>query len=177
MKRVTVAALCAGLAIGAGSLLVGQGEKRASPHETATATIAGKKITIEYGRPYKKGRVIFGGLEPWEKVWRTGADEATTLTTESDIMLGSIHVPKGTYSIFTLPSQKEWKFIVNSVAKQWGAYNYDQKMDLGRTSMQVETVTPAVEQFTISIQPSGDRKGTLMLTWDTTAASVPIMVH
>jgi hypothetical protein len=121
--------------------------------------------------------VIFGGLEPWEKVWRTGADEATTLTTESDIMLGSIHVPKGTYSIFTLPSQKEWKFIVNSVAKQWGAYNYDQKMDLGRTSMQVETVTPAVEQFTISIQPSGDRKGTLMLTWDTTAASVPIMVH
>ena len=76
--------------------------QRKSPHESSSGTIAGKKITIEYGRPYKKGRKIFGGLEPLGKVWRTGADEATTLTTEADLMVGGIHVPAGVYGLFTI---------------------------------------------------------------------------
>jgi hypothetical protein len=165
----------ASLLIGSAQLLLSQG-KRASPHEKVEGTIAGKKITIEYGRPYKKGREIFGKLEPYGKVWRTGADEATTLTTEADLMVGSIHVPAGTYSLFTIPEANEWTLVLNKVPKQWGAFKYDEKMDLGRTKMKVEK-TPEVEQLTIAITPKNGNTGELSIAWDTTKAVVPIMVH
>ena len=109
-------------------------------HESTSGTIAGKKISVEYGRPYKKGRKIFGGLEPLGKVWRTGADEATTFTTEADLMVGEIHVPAGTYSLFTIPDDGKWTLVLNKTAKQWGAFEYDQGQDLGRTPMKVSSV-------------------------------------
>src|SRR4051812_41493206 len=86
-----------------GAVVVSRAEKeRASPHADVNATVAGKKITISYGRPYKKGRAIWGGLVPWDQIWRTGADEATTLTTDGDLTLGTLKVPKGSYALFTL---------------------------------------------------------------------------
>ena len=175
MRKSTPVLFCASLLIGAAGLLPAQ-EKRASPHETTSATIGAAKITIEYGRPVKKGRAIFGGLVPWDKVWRAGADEATMLTTTADLMIGDVHVPKGSYSLFTIPSQSKWTLIVNKVAKQWGAYNFDEKQDLGRTAMKVAS-GPVVEQFTISIDAQGERKGTLKMAWDQTVATVPVMVH
>lgn len=159
-----------------GGLLTAQ-DKRASPHDTVSATINGKKITITYGRPYKKGRVIFGGLEPWGKVWRTGADEATTLTTEADLMIGPLHVVAGTYSLFTIPNEKEWTLVLNKTAKQWGAFKYDQGMDYGRAAMKVTRPSAPIEQMTIAIEKKGDHEAVLKVMWDDTIASIDMMVH
>ena len=90
MSKITRRILLVSMALSLCTIAWAQ-EQRKSPHESTSGTIAGKKITVEYGRPYKKGRNVFGGLEPFGKVWRTGADEATTLTTEADLMVGEIH--------------------------------------------------------------------------------------
>jgi hypothetical protein len=147
--------------------------QRASPHADATATLAGKKITVSYGRPSMKGRAIFGGLVPWDQVWRTGADEATTFTTEADVVVGGLKVPKGEYALFTIPTEKQWTLVVNKTAKQWGAFKYDAAQDLGRVPMTVTTATKPVEQFTIEMVPAG-KQLTLKLSWDRTVATVAI---
>src|SRR5262245_35963608 len=90
-----------------------QNEKRASPHDKTEATVDGARISIEYGRPYVKGRKIDGGLVPYGKVWRTGADEATTMTTDKALMFGAVSLPAGTYTLFTLPGETEWKLVIN----------------------------------------------------------------
>ena len=150
-------------------------KERASPHTDVTATVGGKKVTISYGRPSKKKREIWGALVPWDQVWRTGADEATTLTTDGDITIGDLKVPKGSYALFTMPSQKKsWQLIVNKTPKQWGAFSYNPKDDLGKTELKVGSGAEPVEQFTISIEPNGAKKATLKLAWDTLVASAPI---
>jgi hypothetical protein len=173
--------IAAGLGVSSLLLLslaaVAEAQDRVSPHETTSATINGKKITITYGRPYKKGRVIFGGLEPWGKVWRTGADEATTFTTEGDLMIGPMHVVAGTYSLFTIPNENEWTLVLNKTAKQWGAFKYDQGMDYGRAPMKVSKPDGTVEQMTIAIEKKGDHEATLKIMWDRTIASIDMMVH
>jgi Protein of unknown function (DUF2911) len=150
-------------------------QKRVSPHEQVSATVGGQKITIDYGRPYMKGRKIFGGLEPYGKVWRAGADEATKLTTTGDLMIGNVHVPKGSYSLFVLPEEKGWTLIVNSVADQWGAFKYDQSKDIGRTPMTATKGGPT-EQWTIALEPQG-KGATLRMAWENTVATIPITVH
>jgi len=187
MKKLAIAfAGVTLLIIGAAGLMTAQdvaksGEKkkkdRASPHEEKSWSFGTKKITINYGRPYKKGRVIFGGLEPWGKVWRTGADEATTFTTDADLMVGPMHVVAGTYGLFTIPNEKEWTLILNKVAKQWGAFKYDQAQDYGRTAMKVVKSPTTIEQHTIEIEKKSDSQGVLKIMWDDTIASVDIMVH
>jgi len=152
-------------------------QDRKSPHESTVGTIADKTITINYGRPYKKGRKIFGGLEPLGKVWRTGADEATTLTTEADLMVGGIHVPAGAYSLFTIPEDGKWTLVLNKTAKQWGAFKYDESQDLGRTAMKVSAADAPLEQLTISIEPTSGKNGILKVAWDQTVATAEIMVH
>ena len=148
--------------------------QRVSPHETVEATIGGKKITVTYGRPYLKGRKAVGGsLVPYGQVWRTGADEATVLNTEADLMIGNLSVPKGKYSLFTLPSETGWKLIVNKVDDQWGAFSYKEADDLGRTDMKVGKTAAAVEQFTTSLASAGSG-GVLKLEWENTSASVDL---
>jgi hypothetical protein len=164
-------AVAAALSVGA------QPKQRASPHETTSGVIAGKKITIEYGRPYVKGRNVWSDLAPFGKVWRTGADEATKLTTEADLMIGSLHVPKGTYSLFTIPGEKEWTLILNKVADQWGAYKYDENQDLGRVKMTAKKLSTPIEQLTISVESTGGNRGVLKIAWSDMEASVPVMVH
>src|SRR5262245_24036358 len=151
MIRTLFVLLAIGAMIGA---VTAQGN-RASPHETTELTLNGKKITVTYGRPYMKGRKIVGGLVPFGQVWRTGADEATVLKTEADLTIGSVAIPKGSYAIFTLPSETGWKLIVNKVADQMGAFNYDEKQDLGRVDMKVGKTSAPVEQFTIKMAKSG----------------------
>jgi hypothetical protein len=94
-------------------------QERVSPHEKTSVTIDGRQITIEYGRPYVKGRKIFGELVPFGEVWRAGADEATVLTTEADLTIGTLKVPKGSYGLFVIPQADGWTLVVNKVAKQW----------------------------------------------------------
>ncbi len=152
--------------------VVAMQRQRVSPHETVEATIGGKKVSITYGRPYLKGRKAVGGsLVPYGQVWRTGADEATVLTTEADLMIGSLAVPKGKYALFTLPTETGWKLIVNKTSDQWGAFSYKDADDLGRTDMKVGKTASTVEQFTISLTG-----GVLKLEWENTSASVDVKV-
>src|SRR5215510_15299323 len=153
-----------------------QEQQRASPHETVELTLNGKKVIVTYGRPYMKGRKVVGGsLVPFDKVWRTGADEATVLTTEADLTIGSLAVPKGSYSIFTLPSESGWKLIVNKVDKQWGAFGYDEKQDLGRVDMKVAKTSAPVEQFTITLGKAGSG-GVIKMEWENTSTSIDFKV-
>jgi len=170
MKAIAIAAVSIALLLPATTRAQ---EKRASPHADVSAPLAGKKITVSYGRPYVKGRTIFGSLVPWGQVWRTGADEATTFTTEADVVIGGLKVPKGEYALFTIPTEKQWTLVVNKTAKQWGAFKYDAAQDLGRAPMTVAAAAKPVEQFTIELVPAG-KQLTLKMSWDKTVASVAI---
>ena len=151
--------------------------QRVSPHEQTAVTIDGKKITIDYGRPYVKGRKIFGGLHAYGTVWRAGADEATKLTTPADLTIGNLQVPKGEYALFVLVQEKAWKLIVNSVANQWGAFKHDPSKDLGRVDMKTIAAPALAEQFTISLEPRGPKGGTLKMAWENTVATVDFSVN
>ena len=173
MTRLVSAFVLPVLMLSLGTLAGAQGMKRASPHETVKTQLGAATVTIEYGRPYTKGRKIFGGLVPYGQVWRTGADEATIFTTTGDVMLGTLHVPAGSYALFTIPGEKSWTIVLNKVAKTWGAFSYEKNkaQDLGKTEASIEVV-PATEQLTISIE-----EGKLNIIWDKTCASAPLMAH
>jgi hypothetical protein len=170
--RITGILVVLGFVSTAGTLA--QERKRASPHETTTATVDGAKISITYGRPYLKGRKVGAELAPYGKVWRTGADEATTLVTDKALMFGATHVQPGTYTIYTLPGEKEWQLIVNKQTGQWGT-EYDQKQDLGRIPMKVGKTGAPVEQLTVDVAdtPAG---GEIRLSWENTLATAPFTV-
>ena len=172
-RLAVTAATVLGIALGVAALAHGE-DKRASPHDKTSATVGGKRITIEYGRPYKKGRDIFGALVPWGKVWRTGADEATTFTCDGDVTIGDLKVPKGSYALFTVPGEKQWQLVVNKSPKQWGAFKYDAKDDLGTTALKVAAAPTPVEQLTIALEPAADKRVTLKISWDKTVASTTI---
>jgi len=144
-----------------------------SPHVRTEWTIDGAEISIEYGRPYLKGRPE-AELMPPGKPWRTGADEATTLKTSKMLMFGNLHVPAGTYTLFTLPGEKSWELIVSKQTGQWGT-QYSADQDLGRAPMTVGRVEAPVEQLTISIDdtPQG---AVLRVEWGTTRATIPFSV-
>lgn len=163
-----VALLCVAIAV------VAAQRQRVSPHETVEMTLGGKKISVTYGRPYLKGRKAVGGtLVPYGQVWRTGADEATVLKTEVDLMIGNLSVPAGSYALFTLPSESGWKLIVNKTSDQWGAFSYKEADDLGRVDMNVTRTRKPVEQFTIALTGSGNA-GVLRMEWENTSASVDL---
>jgi uncharacterized protein YjeT (DUF2065 family) len=172
LRRGAIAAVVLGLAVVA---VPEAQQQRASPHETVSAEIAGAKVSITYGRPNMKGRTIFGGLVPWDRVWRTGADEATTLTTDKMLMFGNLHVSAGSVTLWTLPTESgAWKFIINKETGQWGTA-YKAENDLGRVDMKTETLDTAVEQFTIAIEPAGNG-GQIVMSWDKTKMIVPFTV-
>jgi hypothetical protein len=148
--------------------------KGGSPHETVEYAIKGAKITVTYGRPYLKGRAL-DTLAPAGKIWRTGADAATTLTTDKGLMFGSLMVPAGTYTLYTVPGPTTWKLAINKQTGQWGT-EYQEGQDLGRADLKVEKLPTPVEQFTISIVETGGTP-TLNLDWGTTRATTTFMVH
>ena len=139
--------------------------KRPSPPGTAEVTLKGKKITIDYSRPYLKGRHVGQELAPYGKIWRTGANEATALTTEVDLNIGGTRVPAGKYTLWTLPSEGTWKLIVNTQTGQWGT-NYDESQDLARIDMQKTALPQSVEQFTISFEKKDENTANLNLDWE-----------
>ncbi|HVW95510.1 MAG TPA: DUF2911 domain-containing protein [Mucilaginibacter sp.] len=108
--------------------------KRPSPPASATGNIGKAHITINYGQPSVKGRKIWGGLVPYNEVWRTGANEATTFETDRDIKVQGKLLPAGKYGFFTVPGEKEWVIIFNKVPNQWGAFKYDQAQDYMRVT-------------------------------------------
>jgi hypothetical protein len=162
--------LCVVTAIAFTSPLFAQEKPRVSPHETVNATVDGAKITIVYGRPYTKDpksgekRKIWGGLVPFGQVWRMGANEATSFTTDKEITIGGTAIATGTYTLFLLPSESGAKLIVNKQTGQWGT-KYDEKQDLVRIDLKKEAGHKPVDQFTIVVDQSG-KDQLLKLMWE-----------
>lgn len=147
--------------------------KRPSPPGTADCTINGKKVTIDYSRPSLKGRKLGTDLAPYGKVWRTGANEATTLTTATALDIGGAKVPAGTYTLYTLPSEGTWKLIINKQTGQWGT-EYHQEQDLARVDMKKQEIVVPVEQFTIALDQDSNDSADLNMEWEKTRVFVTI---
>jgi len=150
------------------------GKPLASPPADASATLDGKAITLHYNAPSMRCRKIFGGLVPYGKVWRTGANPATTLVTPVDLVIGDLTVPAGTYTLFTLPvSDHEWKLIVSNKTGEWGI-PYPEGSDLGRTAMMVNTLPAPQEVMSISFEKTAAHSTELHIRWETTDAWVKV---
>ncbi|MGB8772330.1 MAG: DUF2911 domain-containing protein [Candidatus Korobacteraceae bacterium] len=149
-------------------------QKPASPPGEATVKFDdGKTVTIQYSRPSMRGRKIFGGLVPYDQVWRTGANAATSLKTDVDLTIGGANVPAGSYTLYTLPGMNSWKLIINKQTGQWGT-EYNQGQDLARANMKVEQRPSGLELFTISFDKTSGDSATLKLEWENTIASVGV---
>jgi hypothetical protein len=149
-----------------------------SPHETVEYSIDGAKITINYGKPFLKGREIGKAVAPYGQVWRLGADEATIITSDKPLMIGSLMLPAGSHSLYALPAEGAWKLIVNKKTGQWGIpYPKEtQDQELGRVDMKAGKAAKPAENFTISLAdtPAG---ADLKLQWGTVEQTVAVMVH
>lgn len=165
--------------------MMGQ-QHRLSPHETTSTVIDGNRVTVTYGRPYTKSprtgevRKIWGGLVPYGKVWRTGADEATILITQKPITFGDTTVPAGAYTLWTLPqADGTGTLIINKQIGQWGEGKtvYDEHDDVGRVTLQKQTLDTPVNQFTITIAKNEGGGGVLKLSWENTQFSAPFTVQ
>ncbi|HTS45892.1 MAG TPA: DUF2911 domain-containing protein [Puia sp.] len=141
--------------------------QRVSPHDTVQT----KNIKVTYGRPYKKGRDIFGKLEPYGKVYRCGADEATTITFAKNGTFGGKPVKAGTYTLFVTPYADKWTVILNSQLGQWGAFKYDQykDKDVLHVDVPVKNLSSPIEQLTIRFAGPA-----MVIEWDKTQVSVPV---
>lgn len=145
-----------------------------SPPAQAMLTFAdGNTVQIDYSRPSMRSRKIFGGLVPYDQVWRTGANAATSLKTSVDLMIGGTKVPKGSYTIYSLPGMNSWQLIINKQTGQWGT-EYNQAQDLARIPMKVSQRSSGLEMFTISFDKMGGDAATLKLEWENTTASVDV---
>jgi hypothetical protein len=155
-------------------IAVAQEKKPLSPPGEATLTFAdGKTVAIQYSRPSMRGRKIFGGLVPYDEVWRTGANSATSLKTDVALNIGGANVPAGSYTLYTLPGMNTWKLIINKQTRQWGT-EYDQGQDLARVNMKVTQRPSGLELFTISFDKTGGDSAVLKLEWENTIASVDL---
>lgn len=150
----------------------------ASPRDSAKVEVAGATVTVDYGRPFMRGRQIFGGLVPFDQVWRTGANEATALRTTADLQIDVHRIPAGEYTLYSLLQGSngtvgEWTLIVNRQTGQWGT-EYDASRDLVRIPMRVTQLDAPIEQFTIRVVPNGGdaRSGRLIMMWERTQAQL-----
>ncbi len=155
--------------------------QRPSPPGTAGLTLNGKKITVEYSRPKirdpKTGapRKIIGGVVPMGKVWRTGANEATSFVTEGDLKVGGTLVPKGSYTLYTIPNADSWTLIISKKTGQWGIPYPGPQDDLARVTMKVEAVSQPVDPFTITLaQANPSAPAQMCVAWETTKACTDI---
>ena len=150
------------------------GQKLPSPPATTSVTLAGGAVTINYNSPSLRGRHL-GGPEivPWNQVWRTGANPATTLITPIPLHIGALLVPAGTYTIYTLPTASKWMLIVNKQTGQWGT-EYHQEQDLGRVELKSHTLPHSQEIMSISFDDIKKDSAELHIRWETTDESVKV---
>jgi len=149
--------------------------KRPSPPGSAECKFAdGKTVHIDYSRPSVKGRKIYGGLVPYDKEWRTGANEATTFVANTNLEVGGTKVPAGNYTLFTVPSQKQWTLIISKKTGEWGIPYPGKSEDQARVPMRSEELSSPVEQFTISFERTAPEACTLRMDWETTRAEVNV---
>jgi hypothetical protein len=147
---------------------------RPSPLSIVTARYKDSYLKIVYSQPHKRGREIFGALVPFNLVWRTGANEATEMTSTRDLFIAGTLIPAGTYSLFSIPDKEKWTIILNKEIGLWGSYNYNPNADLLRFDVPVQPLTNVVyEPFTLVIEQKNN-KATMSIMWDKTKVSFPI---
>ena len=129
--------------------------QRPSPPAKVSENVGSTLVTIDYSQPSIKGREIWGGLVPYGKVWRTGANEATTFEVSTDVKVEGESLKAGKYGLFTVPSENEWVIIFNSVSDQWGAFSYDESKDVLRVKVKPEQVADNTEKMTFKISDDG----------------------
>lgn len=147
---------------------------RASQYGEVEQTIGFTEVEVEYYRPNVRDRKIFGGLVPFGEIWRTGANQATTIEFSDPVKFGGVKVDTGTYALFTIPGEKEWTVVLNSDAAQFGAYDHDKEKDVASIQVPVMQSAEKVESFTISFQNVVANKAHLVLAWDKTVVKVEI---
>jgi hypothetical protein len=156
---------------------VKQHDKSFSPEEEVTYSSGDLTIRVFYNRPFKKGREIFGSLVPYDEVWRTGANEATTFETTKDLLIEGRTLQKGKYTLWTIPGKETWKIIFNSEYGQWGIgsdgeANRNPKYDVLTVDVLAVQQERVFEQFTISFERVGE-DAEMVLIWDKTLVAVP----
>jgi hypothetical protein len=151
-----------------------------SPLDTAESALGGANVTVIYSRPGMRGREIWGRLVPWNEVWRTGANAATVLRTNRDLVIGGKAVPAGSYTLFTLPTPTGTTLIISKETMRDGqplaGTAFDPAHELARIEMTTTETPSPVEQFTIAVEPGSGNRGTLALSWDRRLMTVPVVV-
>jgi nucleoid-associated protein YgaU len=154
-------------------------QRRASPHDTVSAVIGdrrtGNRITLTYGRPYSKDRKIWGGLVPYDKAWRLGADEATLLITQQPLAFGDTTVPAGAYTLYLVPAEGGAKLAISTKLGSWGI-PVDETKDLARVDAKKEALDKPVDQLTVEITKDPSGGGAIKISWESTAYTVPFTV-
>src|SRR5688572_20145248 len=160
--------LVVAIAASISSLTVAAQDKPASPKAEASGSVGSAKVKIAYHQPSARGRKIMGGLVPYNEVWRTGANDATTIEFDKAVKVEGKDLAAGKYALFTIPGENEWTIIFNKDTKQWGAYNYKESEDVLRVTVKPDKAD-FTETFTIAVEKDG-----LNLKWEATAVTVKI---
>ncbi len=150
---------------------------RKSPIAISSLKHDGTYIKVVYGQPYRNGRDIFGDFEPYGKVWRTGANEATEITITSPILMGEEVIEAGTYALFSIPNKDVWTIILNMDLGQWGAFTYSQDRDYVRFDVPVINLDSPIEAFTIEFSDVNRSLTTMSLAWDKVKVEIPIRLY
>lgn len=146
-----------------------------SPRDSSHIIIGGRKISVNYGSPSMRGRKIMGELVPYNKWWRTGANEATAFITEVSLEMGGVLIPKGAYTLYTLPSETQWKLIINKQTGQWGT-TYNPELDVARIDLNKKMLKAPIEKLAIVLEKNGNGFGILKIEWEQTSLSIPFKV-
>lgn len=176
-KRILIIVLILAALVFAGFQGLKMYTKQFSPEREASYTQNDYTLTVRYSSPAKKNRVIFGGLVPYDQVWRTGANEATTFTTNKPLSLNGTEIPAGTYTLWTIPGKESWTVIINEGTYDWGVNfdgtpTYDEQQDVARVTVPVEGTLGVMEKFTIGFHDYPERI-VMYLEWDDTLVTVP----
>ena len=147
-----------------------------SPRHKIEHQFSISKISVDYGRPAVKGREIFGKLVPYSEVWRTGANSSTKITFGQEVNFGGKNIPAGTYALFIVPQEQKWKIILNKDSQQWGAFGYNDKLNVTDVEVPVQKIAPPIEWFTIELYPTKEDQMDMTIEWENSKVIVPIKV-
>lgn len=147
---------------------------QASPASLVQDHFGLTEVEIAYSRPSVKGRKVFGGLVPYDAIWRTGANQATRISFSTDVTVAGQALPAGTYALFTIPGASEWTIIFGKNEGQWGSYAYAEKNDALRVKVKPTALQDMVESLTIGLGDLRDNSASLVIAWEKTKVAVPL---
>ncbi len=154
-------------------------ENRASPYDSVSLSVGGAAAKVCYGRPSARDREIYGGLIPYDTLWRTGANEPTTIHLSFPAQIAGLAVGPGSYTLYSVPGRGSWEIIVNRSTSQWGLESdYTPEVraqEVGRATVRSQPTPAFVETFTISAQPTGTTSADLLIDWENTRVAIPIV--